>query len=182
MGVMYGVFHFRPFRLSSSRHHAAIGTRLPIVELESVEGDGRRISREDLQGQVVLLCFWGPWSEFSRRALPRVVEAASPYEKRPDFRLLTIACPQQPGDDKEQIRRQVRIALRDWNVSAPVYIDRDGTTLASFRAMAGWERLPTIYLVDRGGTIQAVWPGYQDGVEKEIQELLQEQLPETQIP
>ncbi|HOM19262.1 MAG TPA: TlpA disulfide reductase family protein [Thermoguttaceae bacterium] len=181
IGGVYGVFYFRPFRLSGGTSHTNVGTPLPIVELESVEPDQRPVSREDLQGQVVLLCFWGPWSEMSRRALPRVVEVAAPYQKRPDFRLLTIACPQQPGDNREQLRQQVRAALREWNVSAPVYVDRQGNTLVSFRAMAGLERVPCVYLVDRQGIIQAVWPGYRDGVEKEIQELLEEYLPEAKI-
>lgn len=181
VGGVYAVFHFRPFRLPGGASHSNVGTPLPIVELESVEPDQRPLTREDLQGQVVVLCFWGPWSEMSRRALPRVVEVAAPYQKRPDFRLLTIACPQEPREDKEHLRQRARSTLREWNVSAPVYVDRQGNTLVSFQATAGLERLPSVYLVDRQGIIQAVWPGYRDGVEKEIQELLEEFLPEGKI-
>ncbi len=182
IGGLYGVFHFRPFRLSLGTGHPLVGEPLPTVKLESLDSNQKGLSPEDLRGQVVLVCFWGAWSEMSLRALPRVAEATAPYQKRPDFRLVTIACPQQPHFPTEQLRQEVRSILREWKLPVPVYIDPDGQTLARFRARQGLEQLPTFYLVDQQGNIQAVWPGYRQEVEKELRELLEEYLPETNIP
>ncbi|MCS7306673.1 MAG: TlpA family protein disulfide reductase [Thermoguttaceae bacterium] len=175
---LYVVFHFRPFRLSLGSSHPLVGQELPRIKLEAVEENQPGVSSEALHGQVVLVCFWGPWSEMSRRALPRVAELAAPYMKRPDFRLISIACAQEPSLPKEQLRHQVRSTLREWGISVPTYIDPEGETLARFRARQGLEQLPTLYLVDRQGKIQAVWPGFQHQVEKELQELLEESFPE----
>ena len=182
IGGLYGVFHFRPFRFWVGTGHPLVGEILPVVKLESVEPGQQGLGPEDLQGQVVLLCFWGPWSEISRRAMPRVVELSAPYRKRPDFRLVLIACPRTPQVVLEEFRTEVRATVREWQLDVPVYIDPDGQTLARFRARQGLEQLPTIYLVDRLGNIQAVWPGYQHEVEKELRELLEEKLPPPEFP
>ena len=182
IGGLYGVFHFRPFRFSLGTNHSLVGKVLPMVKVESVEPGQQGLEPEDLQGQVVLFCFWGPWSEISRRAMPRVVELSAPYRKRPDFRLVLIACPRDPQVVLEEFRTEVRAAVREWQLDVPVYIDADGQTLARFRARQGLEQLPTIYLVDRLGKIQAVWPGYQHEVEKELRELLEENLPPPEFP
>jgi len=182
MGVMYGVFHFRPFRLSVGTGHPLVGETLPPVKVESAEPGQHGLGPEDLQGQVILLCFWGPWSDISRRAVPRVVEWSAPYRKRPDFRLVLIACPRDPQVAPEEFRTEVRATVREWKLDVPVYIDLDGQTLARFRARQGLEQLPTMYLADRLGKIQAVWPGYQPEVEKELRELLEEYLPPPEFP
>lgn len=182
VGGVYAVFHFRPFRVTGGQNHPAVGTTLPRIELEALQPDQRPITQEDLQGQVVLICFWGPWSELSHRALPRVAEIATPYKNRPDFRFLTIVCPQQPATAPAQIRQEARSILQEWKLSVPVYVDEKGNTLATFRALVGLEQVPTLYLVDRQGKIRAVWPGYQEGVEKQVRELLAEEFPEAAVP
>lgn len=178
IGGVYVVFHFRPFRFSIGTAHPLVGSPLPPIKLELVESAAPEgLQLEDLQGQVVVICFWGPWSDLSRKAVPELVELSARYRKRPDFRLVLIACPERLGVAKEELSQQVQTALGGWSLSVPVYIDPDGETLARFQAVKGLERLPSVYLVDRGGKIVALWPGYREGIKKELQELLEELLP-----
>lgn len=172
------VFHFRPFAMPGPDKHAAVGTKVPVLEVEPLVPGGQPVRRADLRGQVVLLSFWGPWSDSCRRALPHVAAIAGQYAGRPDFRVLAVACPMRGDEDTDALRSSARAVLAELKAAVPAYVDPTGATLESFRGLAGLELMPTNYLLDRPGTIRFVWPGFREGAEKDIADRIAELLEE----
>lgn len=172
------LFRFRPFAAARPDWHPAAGKRLPVVEVEPLSGDTAPLTRDDLKGQVVLVSFWGAWSDHCRNELPHLAEIRAQYRDRPDFRLLSIACVKRPDDDVASVAVSARALLADLRLDLPTYTDPSGSTMQSFQAMAGLEVMPTNYLVDRAGVIRFAWAGFRQGVEKAIAERIDELLEE----
>ncbi len=172
------VFRFRPFAGARPERHPAAGKRLPVVEVEPLSGDNAPLTRDDLRGQVVLVSFWGAWSDHCRKELPHLAEIRARYRDRPDFRLLSIACVRRPDDNVASVGVSARALLGELKLDLPSYTDPSGSTMQSFQAMADLELMPTNYLVDRAGVIRFAWAGFREGVEKAIVERIDELLEE----
>ncbi len=166
--LVYAVFHFRPFNVVRPENHAAVDEKLPIIELVTLDEAAKPLTRADLQGQVVLLVFWGDWNAESRQELPHLAKMAAQHADRPDFRVVPIACAQSDDVSLDTLRSSVQALLDQLEIDLTIYADPERTTANSFRAVARLDTIPMNYLTDRQGTIRCVWPGYREGVERQI--------------
>jgi cytochrome c biogenesis protein CcmG, thiol:disulfide interchange protein DsbE len=157
----------------SPETHPGVGKVLPHLELLPLTGDQPTVSQADLAGRVTLLNFWGTWCPPCREELPHLAKLRQRYAGREAFRLLAVSCPAagQP-DDRQSLRETTAALLKRLNVDLPTYYDPDAATRNALDRAIGFDGYPTTLLLDRKGTIRAVWVGYWPGVETEMERLI----------
>jgi len=69
----------------------------PLRELELIDAEGRRWSREDLAGKAVLVNLWATWCMPCRAELPYVQELAEEVREREDVLVITFNTDADPG-------------------------------------------------------------------------------------
>lgn len=138
----------------------AVGNRAPDFEIVTM--DGESVALSDLQGQVVLLNFWGTWCGPCRREMP---EFQSVYEEHADdgFTILALAV---RGDTEDSVAE-----FRDeFGLTFPLAVD-EGDVIND---MYGIQTQPSSFLIDEEGVIQARHFGML--TESQIIELVDEAL------
>ncbi len=163
--------------------HAAVGRRLPALELEPLAGASSRVTLVDLAGKVTLVNFWGTWCPPCREELPELAELNARLGGQPRFRLLAVSCLAKgnEGDYLDALRESTAAFLASKKLELPTYADPQGVTRGAFRQLGGWSVYPTTILLDGQGVVRAVWSGYGPGVvgemEKRVVRLLDEHGP-----
>lgn len=126
---------------------------------------GERMSLEQHQGKVVYLDFWASWCGPCRQSLPLLNklrdELGSEY-----FEVIAINLDENPEDGKR--------FLQKYPVSYPVLIDMLKVTPEKYQLTG----MPTSYLIDQNGKIQAVHQGFRssdiDKIRKAVQTLMRQ--------
>ncbi len=149
--------------------HPAVGQKLAVLDLTSLTGDAEPIALPDLEDKVVLINFWGTWCPPCLMELPHIAEIEKKYCDRPDFKLLTVSC----GDeDIQQLRTDTEQFLNQEGITMPTYADQEAVSRSAAEQSGAFDGYPTTIVLDRTRTIRGVWVGYRPGVEREMEELV----------
>lgn len=105
--------------------------------------DGRQISLDDLQGQVVLLDFWATWCGPCREALPHMREIAKKFQGQP-LLILSVSL----DSDEQKWKDFVSHNEMTW----PQY--RDGGFGGSIAKMFSVNAIPHTFTIDSDGVLQ----------------------------
>lgn len=180
---------FRGRSRDAGRRHPAVGQSLAVVQLEPLNGEATAVGREQLQGKVTLMNFWGPWCSYCLKEMPHLIELRDKYAPEADLQLLFVSCSPQwrphipPAlgwtEDIPALKGSTGrlLAARGYDIDA--HVDARGKTRDAFHSLADWQGYPTTLLLDRSGTIRGVWIGYQAGVEQDIEDRLRQVLSES---
>ena len=76
------------------------------------------------------------------------------------------------------LRGDTTALLKQLKIEMPTYADPGGVSRAAFDGVAGFDGYPMTFVLDRKGTIQGVWSGFQPGIEKEMESLVGKLLEE----
>ena len=145
-----------PAPRGTSTPPVAVGA--PAPALAGTALDGAALDLAALRGRVVLVDFWASWCEPCRRELP---ELEALHRRYHDAGLTVL------GVNIDEERAVVDAFLRDQvPVTFPVLHDPT-QTLADRWAPP---KMPTLYLVDRDGTIGRVFPGEVPGQAQAVQD------------
>lgn len=144
---------------------AEVGRAGPDFLLETPEGGTLRLS--DLQGSPVLINFWASWCPPCRDEIPELVKA---YERYQGEGLVIVGVNLQEPDGA------VRDFAREFGMTFPVGIDRDGEVGDAWRLGGPVEGIPTSYFVDATGVIRDFF--YGPMTDDRLAEKLAEVLPE----
>jgi peroxiredoxin len=140
-----------------------IGKTAPDFVLKGLDGRNMRLS--EYRGQVVLINFWARWAGPSRDEMPALEQINGTYQ-RAGLVVLGVSI-----DEDLTRAREFAGSMR---VSYPMLFDTDDKTGTKYSI----EKLPTTYLIDRGGVIRYSNVGFKRGDEKiyldQIRELLRE--------
>ena len=140
-----------------------IGKTAPDFALKGLDGKNMRLS--EYRGQVVLVNFWARWAGPSRDEMPLLEQINNTYS-RAGLVVLGVSI-----DEDLTHAREFAGSMR---VSYPMLFDVIDKTGTPYRI----EKLPTTYLIDRGGVIRFANVGFKRGDEKvyleQIRELLRE--------
>ena len=157
------------------------GQRFTDIDLYPLVGDNRDrpLKRADLEGDIVLLYFWGTWCEPCRREYPSFVELKERFEGTgKGVKFISITCSSGEEYDKAQLEEDTLAFLKDFPKETNLYSDPAAytrTNLAIAMPKGGFA-YPTTILIDRNGLIRAVWRGRANmgQVANRIDQLLQE--------
>jgi peroxiredoxin len=115
-----------------------------------------------LRGRVVVLEFWASWCMVCRMTIPVLNAWHDRYAARG---LTVLGVTTDPADQATAVTVELGIAYA-------VHSDPDATTSKAYRALS----IPTIFVIDRQGTVRDVVVGYQSErlaeLEANVQKLL----------
>lgn len=115
----------------------------PTFEREAI--DGRRVSSEELRGDVIVVEFFASYCAPCRRSLPALVKLA---KRDPSLQVIAI------GEDE---RRDLTIKMAaEYDLTMPVVHDVGNVLAARFRI----DGLPSTYVLDGDGALR--WVGGAD--------------------
>jgi cytochrome c biogenesis protein CcmG, thiol:disulfide interchange protein DsbE len=170
---------FFPPVIPKPEDHMGVGRPLTHLELRPLTGDGAPISLADLQNRVTLLNFWGTWCPPCRQELPHIAELYQRFAGHKTFRLLAVSCPAGgQASDVESLQEETAALLKRLDLELPTYYDPDDGTQVALDRLIALKGFPTTVLLDRRGVIRAVWEGYRDGAETEMERYISQLLDE----
>ena len=168
-----------PVARQSGGEHPGIGKPLPLLALRPLTFAGDVISLDDLQGQVVVLNFWGTWCGPCRFELPHVAELARRYEDNSHCRVLAVSCGssgRDPVSSLPDLQMDTAQMLETMHIDMPVYADPDIQTRRAVNDTVGFDGYPTTLVLDSKGIIRGVWTGYAPGEENDVAQLVERLL------
>ena len=116
----------------------AEGTKAPELVGKRAD-DGARFTLAEVQGKVTLLAFWASWCGACRHELPILRKLENEYRDK-GLALVTVNVDPDTGTD-----------IANWfgSLGPPLVVVPDGASARAWRV----KTLPTLYLLDREGTI-----------------------------
>lgn len=139
----------------------------PLRPFSATDIDGRKLSLADYRGKVVLVDFWATWSGPCLLEMPNTARVYRKYHDR-GFEIIGISL-DRPGDES-RLRTVMKRFGMDWR---QIYDGKEWN--AEIAVQNGVRRLPTRYLLDRGGEVR-----YTDLRGRELGEKVAELLKETE--
>lgn len=128
-----------------------LGPGAPAPELAAPQLDGARFDLAAQRGKLVLVDFWASWCEPCRRELP-ALEALHREHAAAGLVVVGVSLDEELADAEAFARDQVKLSF-------PLVYDAD-------RSLAGrWSppKMPTVFLIERDGTIARVFAGEKPG-------------------
>lgn len=122
----------------------------PAPALAAARLDGAAFDLAAERGKLVLVDFWASWCEPCRRELP-LLEAL--YQEHAAAGLVVV------GVSLDEQRGDAEAFLRNLPLTFPIVFDAD----RSLGKQWSPPRMPTVFLVERDGTIARVFEGEKDG-------------------
>lgn len=123
----------------------------PAPALAGPRLDGPAFDLAGERGKLVLVDFWASWCEPCRRELP-ALEQLHRQHAAAGLVVVGVSVDEQRGDAEQFLRDQVQLSF-------PIVHDAD-------HSLAGaWSppKMPTVYLVERDGTIARTFAGEKPG-------------------
>lgn len=151
--------------------------KLPDLELQPLTGTDQAVSLDDLEGQVVLINFWGTWCPPCVEEFPHIANLHQEYKNRRDFRLLAVSC---TNEDLTlgQLREETQSFLDRQSVTLPTYADPERTTRMAVYDTYGFSAYPTTVLLDKQHFIRKVWDGFDPDYPRQMHVAIEELLSE----
>ena len=119
------------------------GRSAPDFALKTLDGADFRLS--DYRGKVVVLSFWASWCGPCRFELPELSRIQPSY---PDVSFVAVNVDRE-RKDAERFLKRVKFDL-------PIVWDNEAMVLGDFSVVS----MPTMFLIDKNGTVQFVKVGY----------------------
>lgn len=142
---------------SSDEPIQLVSNPLPLPDFTATTLEGKRITKADLKGKVVIVNFWATWCGPCRKEIPDFVALQEKYKDR----LVIIGfSTDETGED------YVRAFAREFSMNYPIVI-MDPSLRATFGRIYA---LPTSYVVDPEGMVVQKHVGLIDPIvyEQEI--------------
>ena len=122
--------------------------------------DGRQVSMDGLEGQVVLIDFWATWCAPCREALPRIREIAHQFEGKP-LVVLSISLDKDQDKWKSFVDKNRMTWLQYRDASSDVSVAR----------IFGVSVIPQTFTIDADGVLEDQHVGDAD-IERKIRKLV----------
>jgi cytochrome c-type biogenesis protein len=131
-----------------------VGQRAPDFTTQLL--DGNTISLSDFQGKIVFLNFWATWCTPCKEEMPALQTI---YESYQDDGFVVLAI---NNTSTEFDQGRIAPYVADFGLTFPVGLDESGA-IAEEQYKGAIPGLPTSFLIDQDGVIQAYFPTSIDG-------------------
>ena len=108
--------------------------------------DGRKVNLSNLRGKVVLIDFWATYCGPCIKEMPHVRAMYDKYRDK-GFEVIGIAA------DGDKNRERIEAILKKTGANWPQRIDSGSDALVSYHALYKVKSLPTVWLLNKEGTI-----------------------------
>jgi cytochrome c biogenesis protein CcmG, thiol:disulfide interchange protein DsbE len=170
--------------LAEARKDPAVGQPMSVLDLEPLTGRGDAVSLDSLRGKVVAINFWGTNCEPCVKEFPRLAEVWDRNRGIAEFKFVSVSTIDAP-ENVETLRKQTETFLKSHGgLAMPTYADVMGKSrdkLGDLLKEADPE-YPITLVFDRKGVVRAVWRGYADGEEHQVEQMISTLLAEAQSP
>lgn len=142
------------------------GARAPEIGMRDLQGN--QVTMASLRGRVVVVDFWASWCEPCADSMPVYQRLYDTYRERG----LTIV-----GVSQDQRVDNARSFATRHHLAFPVVFDEGHAVANRYRP----PRMPTSYVIDRGGIVRHVHAGFRSGdaaqLEAQVQALIAQPAP-----
>ena len=136
---------------SSPPATGALTTGTPAPALAAPRLDGAPFDLASQRGKLVLVDFWASWCEPCRRELP-VLEQLHQQHAAAGLVVVGVSVDEQRSDAENFLNEQIQ-------VSFPIVFDADRSLGKTWSP----PKMPTVYLIERDGTIARIFAGEKPG-------------------
>ena len=124
-----------------------VGDQAPNFQLPMLTTKGN-LTLDQFRGKVVYVDFWASWCGPCRESLPLLSQMRREMKGQP-FEILAI--------NLDEEVKEGRLFLKKYPVSYPTLHDAAGKTPEVY----GLKGMPTSYLIDKNGVVQAIHQGFK---------------------
>ncbi|MCC7335295.1 MAG: TlpA family protein disulfide reductase [Pirellulaceae bacterium] len=142
-----------------------VGQPLPQLDLHPLLDGTEPISREQLQGKLTVIHFWGTWCPPCEAEFPEFAKLAAKFLGNPEVAIVSVSCSSGPEYDLDQLRSLTEKFMSNYDTPIPTYSDPTAMTRQQLALILpnGSLGYPTTLLVDRDGKILELLEGYLPG-------------------
>lgn len=127
--------------------------RVPIIDFELYDQDGKKHKLSDYKGKTVFLNFWATWCPPCRAEMPHINELYKEYNSnKDDVVILGVASPNLGREGSEDLIKKV---LDKEGHTFPVALDEGGEVVYKY----GINSFPATFIIDKEGYITKYIPG-----------------------
>ena len=134
-----------------------IGSPAPEITATAVTGEGPT-NLKDASGRVVVLDFWGTFCEPCKKSFPKYQELMDQFGG--DLVVIAVSV-DDPEDVKEDVIKEF---VRATGVKFGIAWDKDKSSVKKYSP----PKMPTSFIIDKGGVVRHIHAGYESGEETKI--------------
>lgn len=153
----------------ASRREVAFESRRvdkPAPAWELTDLAGKPVKLADYKGKVVIMDFWGSWCPPCRAELPHFQAL---YDKYKEKGVVFLGMNwEQPGEAAERMKAVTGFMAAN-KYTFPVVLDHDRVAVEAYEVPG----FPTVFMIDKAGTIRYRNIGYEEGVEQILEAQLE---------
>ena len=136
--------------LSSTAGALDQGQSAPLFHLPILGNQNEELALHSYRGRVVYVDFWASWCGPCRKSFPALDALRKEFNAQ-GFEVVAISVDEYKDDALG--------FMAELPVSYPLVWDPTGTTMSTFGVLG----MPTGFLLDKDGVVQAVHPGFRKG-------------------
>ena len=154
IGVLFGLFVLARYLYFKPKYKSGIDA--PNFTFVTLKGDQK--SLKDLEGQYILLDFWGSWCAPCRQESPALTElydryAQSTFKDGSSFDIISIGI----ETNRDRWKKAIEKDQLDWEN----HYTENNRFKSEIAQLYGVREIPTKYLINPNGKIVAVNPTFQ---------------------
>jgi len=134
----------------------------------------------EMQGQVLVLHFWGTWGSSSKDEFREYATLATAYRNQPGVKFLTVSCSPGVEEDLEKLRENTVQFMHNSEARVPNYADPAMYTRGRIAKMlsSGGFQYPMTLIVDQKGIVREFWLGSDSRTMEQVHEAIKKILAE----